>query len=320
MESSPRRASRRSRRRSGADPTGAVQPAPPGPVPVERTCQDRRTAASRSRKGPGRRGRRRAYNGCHGPTADHRRRAAVPARPRHQPQGVGLRRLLGPQRRAGPGSPLEARHPDLVLLDLGLPGMDGMAVLAAMRRWSQVPILVLTARNGGSDAAVRPRRRSRRLPGQAVRHRRAAGPHPGPAPPHRRRPSALSPSSPTHFELDPAERQARVGGRAGPPHRHRVAPPGRPGGGRRRRGRLARPAHAGVGRVLHRPARLRAGLRGRTAPQARTRSRPDRATCSPVGASATASPDIPSPRIRSIPPTRSRRPRRRTPERSLVSR
>jgi two-component system, OmpR family, KDP operon response regulator KdpE len=48
---------------------------------------------------------------------------------------------------------LEARHPDLVLLDLGLPGMDGLAVLAAMRRWSQVPILVLTARNGGSDAA-----------------------------------------------------------------------------------------------------------------------------------------------------------------------
>ncbi len=49
---------------------------------------------------------------------------------------------------------LEAHHPDLVLLDLGLPGMDGMAVLAAMRRWSQVPILVLTARNGGSEAAL----------------------------------------------------------------------------------------------------------------------------------------------------------------------
>jgi len=44
-------------------------------------------------------------------------------------------------------------HPDLVLLDLGLPGMDGLAVLSAIRSWSQVPILVLTARNSGSDAA-----------------------------------------------------------------------------------------------------------------------------------------------------------------------
>ena len=38
-------------------------------------------------------------------------------------------------------------HPDLILLDLGLPHLDGMNVLQAVRRWSDVPIVVLTARD-----------------------------------------------------------------------------------------------------------------------------------------------------------------------------
>jgi two-component system KDP operon response regulator KdpE len=38
------------------------------------------------------------------------------------------------------------RQPDLVILDLGLPGMDGLTVVEALRRWSTVPILVLSAR------------------------------------------------------------------------------------------------------------------------------------------------------------------------------
>ena len=40
-----------------------------------------------------------------------------------------------------------AEHPDLVLLDLGLPGMDGLTVLEALRGWSTVPVIVLTARD-----------------------------------------------------------------------------------------------------------------------------------------------------------------------------
>jgi two-component system KDP operon response regulator KdpE len=43
-------------------------------------------------------------------------------------------------------------HPDVVVLDLGLPDMDGLDVLAALRGWSQVPVLVLTARSTGDDA------------------------------------------------------------------------------------------------------------------------------------------------------------------------
>jgi DNA-binding response OmpR family regulator len=38
--------------------------------------------------------------------------------------------------------------PDLVVLDLGLPDMDGKSVIAAIREWSAVPIVVLSARDG----------------------------------------------------------------------------------------------------------------------------------------------------------------------------
>ncbi len=37
-------------------------------------------------------------------------------------------------------------HPDLVVLDLGLPDLDGVHVLEALRGWSNVPVVVLSAR------------------------------------------------------------------------------------------------------------------------------------------------------------------------------
>ena len=39
------------------------------------------------------------------------------------------------------------RNPDLVILDLGLPGMDGVTVVQSLREWSKVPVLVLSARD-----------------------------------------------------------------------------------------------------------------------------------------------------------------------------
>ncbi len=41
--------------------------------------------------------------------------------------------------------------PDAVLLDLGLPDIDGKAVISGIREWSQVPILVLSVRDGEAE-------------------------------------------------------------------------------------------------------------------------------------------------------------------------
>jgi len=58
-------------------------------------------------------------------------------------------------------------QPDLVVLDLGLPDMDGKAVIARIREWSKVPILILSVRQsedekvaaldaGANDYVVKP--------------------------------------------------------------------------------------------------------------------------------------------------------------------
>ncbi|MBD0744934.1 response regulator [Streptomyces sp. CBMA152] len=47
---------------------------------------------------------------------------------------------------------LAAQHPpDAVLLDLGLPDMDGIQVMRTLRRWSRAPILVVSARNTSDE-------------------------------------------------------------------------------------------------------------------------------------------------------------------------
>ena len=42
------------------------------------------------------------------------------------------------------------RPPDIVILDLGLPGMDGISVAKALREWTDAPIIVLSARGAES--------------------------------------------------------------------------------------------------------------------------------------------------------------------------
>jgi two-component system KDP operon response regulator KdpE len=45
-----------------------------------------------------------------------------------------------------------AKHPpDLVVLDLGLPGLDGLDVIAGLRGWTTVPIIVLSGRADSTD-------------------------------------------------------------------------------------------------------------------------------------------------------------------------
>jgi two-component system KDP operon response regulator KdpE len=51
-------------------------------------------------------------------------------------------------RRGEDGLDLAAlRRPDVILLDLGLPGIDGIEVVRGLRGWSSVPIIVLSARH-----------------------------------------------------------------------------------------------------------------------------------------------------------------------------
>jgi two-component system, OmpR family, KDP operon response regulator KdpE len=42
-------------------------------------------------------------------------------------------------------------HPDLVVLDLGLPDIDGVDVIHGLRGWTSVPIIVLSGRTGNQD-------------------------------------------------------------------------------------------------------------------------------------------------------------------------
>ena len=44
-----------------------------------------------------------------------------------------------------------SHNPDIILLDLGLPDMDGVDVIRKIRTWSNVPILILSARSEDVD-------------------------------------------------------------------------------------------------------------------------------------------------------------------------
>ena len=53
----------------------------------------------------------------------------------------------------GESSILEAvsRQPDIIILDLGLPDMDGVDIIKKVREWSNIPIIVVSARSEDRD-------------------------------------------------------------------------------------------------------------------------------------------------------------------------
>ena len=120
--------------RHGPDSTAS----PPAHSPLTRSP---RRGVRRLRHGTGNDRRRRRR-------AQHRR----PRRPLPRP-----RRLPGPQGRdrARRGSRRSATHrPRLVVLDVGLPDIDGLEVCRRLRQTSQIPVIFLTARDGEVDRVL----------------------------------------------------------------------------------------------------------------------------------------------------------------------
>jgi CheY-like chemotaxis protein len=118
-----------------------------------------------------------------------------PRRGRRAPDRGDCRRLPAARglHRADRGDGVEAlalarsRHPDLVVLDLGLPRLDGIDVARSLRKDGNVPIIMLTARVEESDRCSA-RARRRRLHQQAVQSARTGGARArGPSPRRRRR-------------------------------------------------------------------------------------------------------------------------------------
>ena len=48
-----------------------------------------------------------------------------------------------------------SHNPDVVFLDLGLPDMDGIEVIRQIRSWSNMPIIVISARSDDADKSKR---------------------------------------------------------------------------------------------------------------------------------------------------------------------
>ena len=87
---------------------------------------------------------------------------------------------------------ITSRCPDLVILDLGLPDMDGMTILQKVREWTGMPVVVVSARSherdkveardqGADDYITKPFGTSELLARvrTAIRHSRTAGPAEG---------------------------------------------------------------------------------------------------------------------------------------------
>ena len=172
------------------------------------------------------------------------------------------------------------RQPDVVILDLGLPDLDGLEVIRRLREWSRVPIIVLSARGqerdkvaaldaGADDYVSKPFAVGELLARLRVALRHAA-----------RRASRVSPPSRwASLRVDLVKRQVQRRRQGGPPDPDRVPAADYPGQARRPGPDPAAAIKGGVGARAYRPGPLPPGLHGRTCAASSSVIPPGRGTC-----------------------------------------
>ena len=99
--------------------------------------------------------------------------------------------------------------PDLVILDLMLPRLDGVELCRILRRESEVPIIMLTARGSPGRADRRTGQRGRRLHRQALRSGGGHRPRPGGASPGQGQSPARPDAWQHHAERDRPQRDGK---------------------------------------------------------------------------------------------------------------
>ena len=160
-------------------------------------------------------------------------------------------------------------RPDVIILDLGLPDMDGTEVIHGVRGWTSIPIIVLSAWGqesqkvaaldaGADDYVTKPFGMDELLARLRAAVRRAS-----PAPDE---PVVTT----ADFTVDLAAKQVIARRQRRPADPHRVAAAGDPGPQQRPPGHPAPAAAGGVGPGVRDGEQLPAGLPGPAAPQART--------------------------------------------------
>ena len=162
------------------------------------------------------------------------------------------------------------RQPDLIILDLGLPDMDGFEVIRQLREWTAIPIIILSARGqerdkiaaldaGADDYVSKPFG-----VGELLARMRVAGRH-----------AARNPGDPTEttfslgeLHVDLVHRQVTVAGNRRPPDADRISAPDHADPPRRKDSDPSTPAQRGLGTEpdrtvpvlarVHRPAPAKA--------------------------------------------------------------